>query len=124
LQQQVSAPDLWDDQDNAQRVTARLSALQSELERATKLRQRLDDVSVLIELGQEEGDTASLTEADTELTSLRKAIETMEIRTLLSGEFDERQALVTVRAGAGGVDAADFAEILKRMYLRWAEHHQ
>ena len=123
LQQQVSAPDLWDDQDNAQRVTARLSALQSELERATALRQRLDDVSVLIELGQEEGDTDSLTEADTEIASLGKAIESMEIRTLLSGEFDEREALITIRAGAGGVDAADFAEMLQRLYLRWAEHH-
>ena len=53
--------------------------------------------------------------------SLRRAIEALEVRTLLSGEYDEREALVTIRAGAGGVDAADFAEMLLRMYLRWAE---
>lgn len=124
LQEQVSAPDLWDDQDNAQKVTARLSQLQSELERVAKLRQRFDDVNVLIELAQEEDDSESLTEAHTELDRLDKAIESMEIRTLLSGEFDERESLITIRAGAGGVDAADFAEMLQRMYLRWAEHHK
>src|SRR5690606_10824283 len=59
-----------------------------------------------------------------ELPELRRAIEEMEIRTLLSGEYDAREALVTIRAGAGGVDAADFAEMLLRMYLRWAERHK
>ncbi len=124
LAEQVSAPDLWDDQANAQRVTGRLSALQSELDRVTGLRDRLDDVEVLVQLAEEEGDEASRTEADTELNRLAKSIESLEVRTLLSGEYDERDALITIRSGAGGVDAADWAEMLMRMYIRWAERHK
>ena len=124
LGEQVAAPDLWDDQANAQRVTGRLSLLQAELERVTSLRQRLDDVEVLVQLGTEEGDEDSLKEADAEVTRLAKSIEALEVRTLLSGEYDEREALVSIRSGAGGVDAADWAEMLMRMYLRWAERHK
>jgi peptide chain release factor 2 len=123
LQEQVGAPDLWDDQANAQRVTGRLSVLQADLERITGLRQRLDDMEVLVELGQEEGDADSMAEAEAELTKLKTSIESLEVRTLLSGEYDERDALVSIRSGAGGVDAADFAEMLQRMYIRWAERH-
>ncbi len=124
LGEQVAAPDLWDDQANAQRVTGRLSALQSEVERVTGLRQRLDDAEILIELANEEGDAGSLKEAETELDRLARSIEALEVRTLLSGEYDERDALVSIRSGAGGVDAADWAEMLMRMYLRWAERHK
>ncbi len=124
LGSEVVAPDLWDDQARAQRVTGRLSALQSEVERVTSLRSRLDDVAVLVELAGEEDDSASFAEADAELDKLAKSIEALEVRTLLSGEYDEREALVTIRSGAGGVDAADWAEMLMRMYLRWAERHK
>ena len=123
LQEQVAAPDLWDDQANAQRVTGRLSVLQSDLERIEALRQRIEDMEVLAELANEEGDADSLAEADRELVKIRKAVESLEIRTLLSGEYDERDALISIRSGAGGVDAADFAEMLMRMYTRWAERH-
>jgi peptide chain release factor 2 len=123
LEKEVARPDLWDDQDNAQHVTSRLSALQGEVERVHKLRSRLDDVQVLIELAESEGDADSLAEAETELGNLRKAIDSLEVRTLLSGEYDQRDALVTIRSEAGGVDAADFAAMLLRMYLRWAERH-
>ncbi len=123
LEQEVSAPDLWDDVDNAQRVTSRLSALQSEVDRLDSLRSRLDDVGIMVELGQEEGDAASLVEAETELTSLQGAVDVLEVRTLLAGEYDQREALVTIRSEAGGIDAADFAAMLLRMYLRWAERH-
>ncbi|WP_028472569.1 peptide chain release factor 2 [Nocardioides alkalitolerans] len=124
LGEQVAAPDLWDDQANAQRVTGRLSALQGELERFDGLRERIDDLGVLVELGTEEGDADSMAEAETELNRLKKAVENLEVRTLLSGEYDAREALVTIRAGAGGVDAADFAEMLMRMYVRWAERNK
>ena len=124
LEQQVAAPDLWDKPDNAQRVTSRVSALQAEVDRVVGLRAQLDDLGVLVELGQEEGDQASLDEAADSLASLQKAVEALEVRTLLSGEYDAREALVTIRSEAGGVDAADFAAMLLRMYLRWAERHR
>jgi peptide chain release factor 2 len=124
LQEDVSAPDLWDDVDNAQRVTSRLSVLQSDVDRVEGLRSRLDDLGLLVEMGQEEGDAASLAESETELIRLQRAIEALEVRTLLSGEYDEREALVTIRSEAGGIDAADFAAMLLRMYLRWAERHR
>src|SRR5690349_11799218 len=107
LGEQVAAPDLWDDQANAQRVTGRLSVLQSEVERVTGLRGRLDDVQIMIELGNEEGDSSTLADADQELDRLAAAIEALEVRTLLAGEYDERDALISIRSGAGGVDAAD-----------------
>ena len=123
LGEQVAAPDLWDDQENAQRVTSRLSRAQAELERLAKLRQRLEDLGVLVELAEDESDSETLAEASKECHALRKEIAALEIRTLLNGEYDERDAVVTIRSGAGGVDAADFAEMLLRMYLRWAERH-
>jgi peptide chain release factor 2 len=123
LEVAASVPDLWDDQVKAQEVTSRLSYVNGEIERLTRLRSRVDDVQVLLELAESEGDAASLAEVGAELASLSKAIEELEVRTLLSGEYDSREAVVAVRAGAGGVDAADFAEMLLRMYLRWAERH-
>ncbi|WP_370615818.1 peptide chain release factor 2 [Mumia sp. Pv 4-285] len=124
LQEQVAAPDLWDDQANAQVVTGRLSVLQAELERVSSLRQRIDDATILVELAREESDADVLAEADAELDRLEKAVEALEVRTLLAGEYDAREALVSIRSGAGGVDAADFAEMLQRMYVRWAERHK
>ena len=128
LEQEASDPKLWDDQANAQRVTSELSHAQGELRRIEELRQRLDDLPVLYEMAAEEGGAASgieaLAEADAELKALRADIEVAEVRTLLSGEYDEREALVTIRSGAGGVDAADWAEMLMRMYIRWAEQHK
>lgn len=121
LSEQAAAPDLWDDQEKAQAVTSDLSHKQSELTHLTGLRSRLDDLEVLFELG--EVDPEMLTEAHQEFTALSRDIAAMEVRTLLSGPYDPREALVTIRAEAGGVDAADFAEMLLRMYLRWAERH-
>ncbi|ATE52660.1 peptide chain release factor 2 [Actinosynnema pretiosum] len=123
LEQQAARPDLWDDQEKAQRVTSQLSHKQGELRRVTALRGRLDDLGVLYELAEDEGDEGSAAEADAERAKLREEISSLEVRTLLSGEYDARDALVTVRAEAGGVDAADFAEMLLRMYSRWAERH-
>lgn len=124
LEHEASDPQLWDDQARAQRVTSELSHAQGELRRIEELRGRLDDLPVLYELAAEEGEVDALAEADAELTALRADIEAFEVRTLLSGEYDEREALVTIRSGAGGVDAADWAEMLMRMYIRWAEQHK
>ena len=123
LGDQVAAPDLWDDQANATKVTGRLSMLQGEIDRFTELTGRLDDLEIMVELGQEEGDAEALAEAERELARVHKLVEALEVRTLLSGEYDVREALISIRSGAGGVDAADFAEMLMRMYVRWAEQH-
>ncbi|CAN7453486.1 peptide chain release factor 2 [Terrabacter sp. LjRoot27] len=123
LEQQASAPDLWDDPDAAQQVTSALSRANSERDRILGMDARIEDLETLVEMGQEESDAATLEEAERDLATLKKDVGELEVRTLLSGEYDEREAVVTIRAGAGGVDAADFAEMLMRMYLRWAERH-
>ena len=124
LGEQVAAPDLWDDVESATRVTGRLSALQGELDRFTSLESRIEDLGLMVEMAQEEGDADTLADTETELSRIKKSVESLEIRTLLAGEYDEREAIVTIRSGAGGVDAADFAEMLMRMYTRWAEQHK
>lgn len=121
LEQQAAAPDLWDDPEAAQKVTSKLSHRQAELNRLKKLEERIDDLETMVELAAEEDEPDLLAEADAEKDSIAKALQDLEVVTLLSGEYDPREAVVTIRAGAGGVDAADFAEILMRMYLRWAE---
>jgi peptide chain release factor 2 len=123
LERRASAPDLWDDPEKAQRVTSRLSYVQGEIRRVADLRRRLDDAQTLWDLAEEMDDADSRTEAEGEVAGLRKAIDELEVRTLLAGEYDAREALVTIRSEAGGVDAADFAEMLLRMYTRWAERH-
>ncbi|GGZ76126.1 peptide chain release factor 2 [Streptomyces subrutilus] len=123
LEEQAAAPSLWDDPEAAQKITSKLSHLQAEVRKTETLRGRIDDLAVLFELAQEMDDADTLAEAETELVSVRKALDEMEVRTLLSGEYAEREALVNIRAEAGGVDASDFAERLQRMYLRWAERH-
>ncbi|WP_181806167.1 peptide chain release factor 2 [Streptomyces shenzhenensis] len=123
LEEQAAAPSLWDNPDEAQKITSKLSHLQAEVRKAETLRGRIDDLAVLFEMAEEEDDPDTRAEAESELTAVRKALDEMEVRTLLSGEYDSREALVNIRAEAGGVDAADFAEKLQRMYLRWAEHH-
>jgi len=124
LSEEAGAPDLWDDTDNAQRVTSALSHRQSELAKIEGIQRRLDDLEVLFELATDgDGDQQSADEANDELAALQKVMGELEVQTLLNGEYDQRPAVVTIRAGAGGVDAADFAEMLLRMYLRWAEQH-
>jgi peptide chain release factor 2 len=123
LEEQAAQPDLWTDQERAQRVTSRLSQVQADLRRVDDLRRRLDDAALLHELAEAEDDAATRAEIETELVGLRKSIGELEVRTLLGGKYDKRDALVTVQAEAGGVDAADWAQMLMRMYLRWAERH-
>ncbi|MDO5453777.1 MAG: peptide chain release factor 2, partial [Corynebacterium sp.] len=120
LEQQASDPSLWDDPALAQGVTSELSSVQAKLRKVTELRSRLDDVPVMYELAEEEEDGDSSI-VDEEIADLAEAVDSLEVTTMLSGEYDEREAVINIRAGAGGVDAADFAEMLMRMYTRWAE---
>ncbi len=123
LEAQASQPDLWNDPDHAQQVNSQLSYVQGDLRRVDDLNRRLDDASLLLEMAEDEDDQGSRDEVEAEVASLRSSIDELEVRTLLSGEYDARDALMTIRSEAGGVDAADFAEMLLRMYMRWAERH-
>src|ERR1700744_868474 len=124
LREQSADPGLWEDQTRAQQVTRRLSYLEGELGRMESLRQLLDDARVLFELADDEHDQDTRDEAAAELGGVRKDLDVLEVRTLLNGEYDAREALISINSQAGGADAEDFAGNLQRMYLRWAERHK
>lgn len=127
LEDQAADPSLWNDPDYAQSVTSELSRVQAQLKRVRGLRQRLEDLPVMYDMAEEESADSpeeakeAIALADEERGELRKEVESLEVTTMLSGEYDQREAVVNIRSAAGGVDAADFAEMLLRMYTRWAE---
>ena len=123
LRVRAGDPGLWADPEQAQAITRRLSYLDGEIARLESLHRRLDDTSVMFELAEGEDDEPTRVEATRDLAALRKEVGQLEIRTLLSGEYDSREALISINAQAGGADAADWAEGLQRIYLRWAERH-
>ena len=123
FEEAAGMPNLWDDPKNAQIVTSRLSRVQSVIKRLTELRQRVEDLPILIDLAQSESDKGALGDAERELASVARAISDLEVQTLLNGEYDDRDALITIRSEAGGVEAADWAEALMRMYMRYCERH-
>ncbi len=123
LEERAGTPDLWNDPENAQKVTSALSRTQSTLNKVKALRGRLVDLPVMLELAESESDAKALDDFNKEIDSLTKAIGDLEVQTLLSGEYDHRDALVTIRSEAGGVDAADWAEMVSRMFLRYCERH-
>lgn len=124
LKLQAADPNIWNEPVHAQSVTSKLSHSQSMIAKLESVQSRLDDLEVLIEMANAEGDTSVQSEAKAELGGLQKLIADLEIQTLLNGEYDSRAAVVTIRSGAGGDDATDFAEMLMRMYLRYAEKNK
>jgi peptide chain release factor 2 len=123
LESKASDPNLWDDPTSAQKVTSKLSMLQNQVAKFESLSTKLSDALVLLELALGEEDAHSLGEVEQEVSALSSLIRSLEVQTLMNGEFDERDALMTIRAEAGGVDAADWASMLLRMYLRYCERH-
>lgn len=123
LEAQAVKPGLWDDPERAQLVTTGMSHRKAKLAKLRGVEQRLDDLEVLLELAEEAGDAETALEAENELGAIERLVSDLEVQTLLSGEYDEYSAVMTIRAGAGGVDAADFAEMLQRMYLRYSEQN-
>jgi peptide chain release factor 2 len=121
LRERASAQNLWDDPDNASKVTSALSRSQDKLDLLKSVESRINDLEVLIEMANDASDTETKTEAKKELSDLEKLVGQLEIQTLLSGEYDSRAAVITIRSGAGGDDATDFAEMLMRMYVRYCE---
>jgi len=121
LEQQISTPGFWDDSDAAQKVVQQRSRLEKQLERQRAFETEISDAEVLFEFA--ETDEASKTELEQLIARLDKDTAEAEIESLLSGETDANNAIASIQAGAGGTDAQDFAQMLLRMYLRWAEKH-
>jgi peptide chain release factor 2 len=117
----MGAPDLWDDQDKARKLIDEVNVLKKKVVPYDELTARLDDFDVLLEIAQEEGDSASMAEVETEYREMEKALAAYELDLLLSGTFDRGNAYLTIHAGAGGTEACDWANMLQRMYQRWAE---
>ena len=124
LEELASDPNLWNDSENAQKVTSELSRVQSELNLLGQLRRRVEDMPLLFELALDENNESAYDDAVAEVESARSEISSLEIETLLNGEYDHRNALVTIRSEAGGVDASDWAEMVMRMFLRYCEKKQ
>jgi peptide chain release factor 2 len=121
LETEASRPDLWDDPEAAKRVTGELSTVTSDLELFERLTAELEDAETLHELAREEGDESQEPEIEAALASLDRELHGLELRSMFSGDHDDRDALCTIQAGEGGADAQDWAEMLYRMYVRWAE---
>jgi peptide chain release factor 2 len=121
LEKLASEPSLWDDPDQARKVTSELALVKDDIDLLDGLEARLSDVETLYELGREESDDSVEAEVLAGVASLQREFDALELRSLYSGEHDELHAVCEVHSGAGGTDAQDWAEMLLRMYLRWAE---
>ncbi|MFI5216234.1 MAG: peptide chain release factor 2, partial [Candidatus Limnocylindria bacterium] len=123
LGREVARPDLWDSREQAERILREKSGVEREIEMFDRLAGSLDDAGVLLELAVEAGDAETRAEAVGKLDAAAAELDRAELRRLLGGEHDRANAIVSINAGAGGTDACDWAEMLLRMYLRWAENH-
>jgi peptide chain release factor 2 len=121
LESELSRPDLWDDQEQARAVQTEYAQVKDDVDVVDGLARRLDDAETLIELADDEGDDSQVPEIESELAELIASFERLELRSLFTGEHDERDAVCEIHAGEGGTDAQDWAEMLLRMYRRWAE---
>ncbi len=123
LEQLAAQPDFWDDQTSAQKTLQELNDLKSNLQKYEQWQASLEDAKAVLELLDLESDEGLLAEAETNLTQLNHELDRWELEQLLSGLYDAKGAVLTINAGAGGTDAQDWAEMLLRMYTRWAESH-
>ena len=121
MEDRLQSPDIWNDQQQAQKLSRELSDLKSGIEEYNNWKTRSEDVEVLIELAEEEQDESLYPEIEAEIAKLKSELDKWELQRKLGGEYDDSDAILTINAGAGGTDAQDWAEMLLRMYLRWAE---
>ncbi|MBQ3331137.1 MAG: peptide chain release factor 2 [Ruminococcus sp.] len=123
LENRAAEPGFWDDMENSQKILQRTANLKAKVEKYEKLEARYEDALALIELGDEAEDESLIEEAQAELDAIRADIDRQRLETLLTGEYDKNNAILTFHAGSGGTEAQDWAEMLYRMYTRWAAAH-
>lgn len=123
LEQRAAQPGFWDDVENSQKILQKTGALKNKVSAYDALVSSYEDTLALIELANEEEDLSLLEEAQQELESVKREYDNQRLQTLLTGEYDTKNAILTFHAGAGGTEAQDWAEMLYRMYTRWAERH-
>ncbi|WP_457755305.1 peptide chain release factor 2 [Thermovibrio ammonificans] len=121
IEEEMASPDFWNDPKKAQSLSVERNHLEQELEAFKSVEQKIEDSEVLIEMAEEEQDGSLLDEAEQMLSDLDKTLDRLEVKKVLSGEFDKNNAIVTIHAGAGGTESCDWAQMLMRMYVRWAE---
>ncbi len=123
LDQKATAPDFWDDMQKSQKILQRSSALKEKIDSFEKLKTAYGDLMTLIELADEEKDLSLLPQANSEFEKFRHSLQSQRLATLLTGEYDAKNAILTFHSGAGGTEAQDWTEMLYRMYCRWGERH-
>ena len=123
LNEETAKDGFWDDLENSQKVLQETKSLEKKIEKYNKLNENLEDIITLIELSIEEDDESSVDEINSESNAFKSKLEEEKLATLLNGEYDSSNAILTFHAGAGGTEAQDWAEMLYRMYNRWAERH-
>ena len=121
LEEQSADPNFWSDMENSQKVLQRTKALKEKVQRFEKLTQEWEDLTTLVELGIQENDGSVLEEIGSGFRLLKENLEALKLETLLNGHYDKNNAILTLHPGAGGTEAQDWAEMLLRMYTRWAE---
>ena len=121
LEEKMNDPNFWNDLEQAQKTNREIKYLKGKIDRYKKLKSRLEDLELLIELGSEEQDGSLVEEIQRDVKSLKKDVEELNLETLLSGPYDRNNAIVSLHAGAGGTEAMDWVSMLYRMYVRWCE---
>ncbi len=123
LEQRASQPGFWDDVENSTKILQKTGTLKNKVAEYEGLVTAYDDTMALIELADEEEDLSLLEEAQSEVEKVKTSLENQKLQTLLTGEYDSKNAILTFHAGAGGTEAQDWAMMLYRMYIHWAERH-
>ena len=121
LEREMEAPDFWDDAEESQKKMKELKYMKDDLQTYENLRTQMEDMETLIEMGYEENDPDLIPEIQEMLDEFQKSFDDIRVKTLLSGEYDSNDAIVTLHAGAGGTESCDWASMLYRMYTRWAD---
>ena len=123
LEHQMTMPGFFDDQERSQKVYSEMGELKNKLERYRKLSTQYEEAGTLLEMIEEENDPALIPEGEEAVNGVEKSIDELQLMTMLNGEYDHNNAILTFHAGTGGTEAQDWAEMLYRMYTRWAEAH-